>query len=172
MGKEKAIELTFGDDTSPHLLEKFIAHYSLIDRINTARCVRVWKKPEYRSLMLRSALRGTAWEFVENAENIMLTTWVKDDREIVRKLREWYITNSATEPRIIKFATTSQLEGEPLSEYMNHIHSAEAYRKGVCFTPTVCKAEESCVAVLEWIEGQICEGGSDQGDVDGRWREG
>ena len=118
MGKEKAIELTFGDDTSPHLLEKFIAHYSLIDRINTARGVRVWKKPEYRALMLRSALRGAAGEFIENAEYIMLTTWVKDDQEIIKKLRERYITNSAIELRIIEFETASQLEGEPLSEYM------------------------------------------------------
>ncbi|MCP3680820.1 MAG: hypothetical protein GY782_11425, partial [Gammaproteobacteria bacterium] len=76
MGKEKSIEITFGDDTSPNLLEKFIAHYSLVDRINKARGVRVWKKPEYRALMLRLALRGPASEFVENAEQIMLSLWV------------------------------------------------------------------------------------------------
>ena len=57
MGKEKSIDLAFGDDTSPHILEKFLAHYSLVDRINKARGVRVWKKPEYRALMLRSAVR-------------------------------------------------------------------------------------------------------------------
>ena len=118
MGKEKSIELTFGDDTSPHMLEKFIAHYSLVDRINKARGVRVWKKPDYRALMLRSALRGAASEFVENAENIMLTPWVKNDQEILQKLKERYVTNAAIELHIIQFETASQLEGEPLSEYM------------------------------------------------------
>ena len=29
--------MCYGDDTSPHLLEKFIAHYILVDRINKAR---------------------------------------------------------------------------------------------------------------------------------------
>ena len=118
MGKEKSIELTFGDDTSPHLLEKFIAHYSLVDRINKARGVRVWRKTDYRALMLRSALRGAASEFVENAENIMLTPWVKNDQDIIQKLMERYVTNAAIELRIIEFETASQLEGEPLGEFM------------------------------------------------------
>ena len=121
MGKEKSIELTFGDDTSPHLLEKFTAHYSLVDRINKARGVRVWRKPGYRALMLRSALRGAASEFVENAENIMLTPWVENDQEILQKLMERYVTNAAIELRIIEFETASQLEGEPLGEYMVRI---------------------------------------------------
>ena len=29
-GKEKSIELTFGGDTSPHLLEKFLSHYKIM----------------------------------------------------------------------------------------------------------------------------------------------
>ena len=38
-GKEKSIDMTFGDDTSPHLLEKFVSHYKLVDRINQERGV-------------------------------------------------------------------------------------------------------------------------------------
>ena len=34
MGKEKSIDVTYRDDTSPHLLEKFLSHYRLVDRIN------------------------------------------------------------------------------------------------------------------------------------------
>ncbi len=121
MGKEKSIDLTFGDDTSPHLLEKFLAHYSLVDRINRARGVRVWKKAEYRALMLRSALRGTASEYVENAEQIMLSSWVSDDQGIVNQLKQRYITNAAIELRIIQFETASQTEGEPLGEYLTRL---------------------------------------------------
>jgi len=121
MGKEKSIDLTFGDDTSPHLLEKFLAHYSLVDRINRARGVRVWKKAEYRALMLRSALRGTASEYVENAEQIMLSSWVSDDQGILIQLKQRYITNAAIELRIIQFETASQAEGEPLGEYLTRL---------------------------------------------------
>ena len=121
MGKEKSIDVTFGDDTSPHLLEKFLAHYSLVDRINRARGVRVWKKAEYRALMLRSALRGTASEYVENAEQIMLSSWVSDDQGIVNQLKQRYITNAAIELRIIQFETASQSEGEPLGEYLTRL---------------------------------------------------
>jgi hypothetical protein len=121
MGKEKSIDLTFGDDTSPHLLEKFLAHYSLVDRINKARGVRVWKKAEYRALMLRSALRGTASEYVENAEQIMLSSWVSDDQGILKQLKQRYITNAAIELRIIQFETASQAEGEPLGEYLTRL---------------------------------------------------
>ena len=41
------------------------------------------KKAEYRALMLRSALRGAASEFVENEELIMMSTWVRDDQKII-----------------------------------------------------------------------------------------
>ena len=121
MGKEKSIELTFGDDTSPHMLEKFIAHYSLVDRINNARGVRVWRKSEYRALMVRSALRGAASELVENAEQIMLSPWVKNDQEIIEQLKQRYITIAAIELRIIQFETASQIEGEPLGEYLTRL---------------------------------------------------
>ncbi len=121
MGKEKSIEVTFGEDTSPHLLEKFISHYGLVDRINRARRVRVWGKPEYRALMVRSALRGAASEYVENAEQIMLSDWVKSDQGILESLKQRYITNAAIELRIIQFETASQKEGEPLGEYLTRL---------------------------------------------------
>ena len=117
-GKEKSIELTFGEDTSPHLLEKFLSHYRLVDRINRERGVRVWKRSEYRALMLRSALRGAASEFVENEELIMLSPWVKDDQQMIVELKKRYITNTAIEIRIIEFETANQDAGEPLGEYL------------------------------------------------------
>ena len=117
-GKEKSIDMTFGDDSSPHLLEKFLSHYRLVDRINRERGVRVWKKAEYRALMLRAALRGAASEFVENEELIMLSPWVKDDQLMIEELKKRYITNSAIEIRIIEFETARQDEGEPLVEYL------------------------------------------------------
>ena len=57
-GKEKSIDLVFGEDTSPHLLKKFMSHYRLADRINRERGVRVWQRSDYWALMLCSALRG------------------------------------------------------------------------------------------------------------------
>ena len=120
-GREQAITLTFGDiDTKPTTLERFIAHYKVVNEINTERQVKVWKKPSYRALTLRMALRGPPAEFIEQEAN-MQQEWVKDDAGILGKLRERYIKNTAVELHIIAFESASQKEGEPLAEYMTRL---------------------------------------------------
>ena len=117
-GREQQVTLTFGDDdTLPGSLERFISHYELVREINLERGVRVWNKPSYRALMLRMALRGPAADYLEQ-EARMLSLWVKDDVQILEKLRARYVKNAAVELHIIAFETASQKEGEPLGEYM------------------------------------------------------
>ena len=116
--KEQSLSLTFGDvDTLPSSLERFISHYGLVNEINTARGVKVWKKPSYRALILRMALRGPAADYIEQ-ESRLLSQWVKDDMQIIEKLKARYIQNSAVELHIINFEKAEQGEGEPLSDYM------------------------------------------------------
>ena len=120
-GREQAITLTFGDiDTKPTTLERFISHYKVVNEINTERQVKVWKKPSYRALTLRMALRGPPAEFIEQEAN-MQREWVKDDEGILGKLRDRYIKNTAVELHIIAFESASQKEGEPLAEYMTRL---------------------------------------------------
>ena len=120
-GREQAITLTFGDtDTKPTTLERFISHYKVVNEINTERQVKVWKKPSYRALTLRMALRGPPAEFIEQEAN-MQQEWVKDDAGILGKLRDRYIKNTAVELHIIAFESASQKEGEPLAEYMTRL---------------------------------------------------
>ena len=119
--REQAITLTFGDiDTKLTTLERFISHYKVVNEINTERQVKVWKKPSYRALTLRMALRGPPAEFIEQEAN-MQREWVKDDEGILGKLRDRYIKNTAVELHIIAFESASQKEGEPLAEYMTRL---------------------------------------------------
>ena len=86
-GREQPITVTFGDiDTKPTTLERFISHYKVVNEINTERQVKVWKKPSYRALTLRMALRGPPAEYIEQEAN-MQQEWVKDDAGILGKLR-------------------------------------------------------------------------------------
>ena len=117
-GKEMSLNMTFGDaGTKPSDLERFLTHYNLVDEINTERGVRTWSKASYRALVLRLALRGSASDYI-NQETKMLSLWVKDDKQIIIKLKEKYIKNCAIELHILSFETSSQLDGEPLGEYM------------------------------------------------------
>ena len=61
--------------------------------------MKVWKKPSYRALTLRMALRGPPAEFIEQEAN-MQQEWVKDDAGILGKVREIYIKNTAVELHI------------------------------------------------------------------------
>ena len=107
-GREQAMTLTFGDiDSKPTTLERSIAHYKVVNEINTERQVKVWKKQSYRALTLRMALRGPPAEFIEQEAN-MQQEWVKDDAGILGKLRERYIKNTAVELHIIAFESASQ----------------------------------------------------------------
>ena len=116
--KEQTLSLTFGDvDTLPSSLERFISHYNLVNEINTTRGVKVWQKASYRALMLRMALRGVVADFIEQ-ESRILSPWVRDDQQIIERLRARYIQNSAVELHIIAFEKSEQGENEPLSEYM------------------------------------------------------
>ena len=120
-GREQQITVTFGDiETKPTTLERFISHYKVVNEINTERQVKVWKKPSYRVLTLRMALRGPPAEYIEQEAN-MQQEWVKDDAGILRKLRDRYIKNTAVELHIIAFESASQKEGEPLAEYMTRL---------------------------------------------------
>ena len=117
-GKEQNLSLTFGDiDTSPSSLERFISHYELVDEINRERNIRAWAKPSYRALMVRMAMRGPVADYLDQ-ESKLLSPWVKDDQEIIARLRARYIKNSAVELHIISFETALQGDGEPLAEYM------------------------------------------------------
>ena len=70
-GCEQAITLTFGDiDTKPTTLERFFAHYKVVNEINTERQVKVWKKPSYSALTLQMTLRGPPAEFIEQEANM------------------------------------------------------------------------------------------------------
>ena len=89
----------------------------MVNEINTERQVKVWKKPSYRALTLRIALRGPPAEFIEQEAN-MQREWVKDDEGILGKLQDRYIKNTAVELHIIAFESASKKEGEPLAEYM------------------------------------------------------
>ena len=106
-GREQGITLTFGDiDTKPTTLERFISYYKVVNEINTERQVKVWKKPSYRALTLRMALRGPPAEFIEQEAN-MQQEWVKDDAGILGKLRDRYIKNKAVKLHIIAFELAS-----------------------------------------------------------------
>ena len=119
--REQPITVTFGDiDTKPTTLERFISHYKVVNKINTERQVKVWKKPSYRTITLRMALRGPPAEYIEQEAN-MQQEWVKDDADILGKLRDRYIKNTAVELHIIAFESTSQKEGEPLAEYITRL---------------------------------------------------
>ena len=70
-GREQQITVTFGDiDTKPTTLERFISHYKVVNEINTEHQVKVWKKPSYRVLTLRMALRGPPAEYIEQEANM------------------------------------------------------------------------------------------------------
>ena len=147
-GREQAITLTFGDiDTKPTTLERFISHYKVVNEINTERQVKVWKKPSYRALILRMALRGSPAEFIEQEAN-MQQEWVKDDAGILGKLRDRYIKNTAVELHIIAFESASQKEGEPLAEYMTRLQ--KLIWSGLNSTPMRSKS-----GVRNWLKSTL-----------------
>jgi len=117
LGRELSLSMTFGEDTSPSSLERFLTHWELVDQINRARQVRTWKKDDYRACILRMALRGSAADWISQ-ESTMLSPWVKSDNEIIAKLKVRYIGNTAIELHIIAFEQSSQKDGETLGEYM------------------------------------------------------
>lgn len=117
LGREMGLSMTFGEDTSPSSLDRFLTHWNLVDEINKTRGVRTWTTEAYRACILRMALRGPAADWISQ-ESAMLSTWVKDDQKIIAKLKERYIKNTAIELHIIAFEQSSQKDGETISEYM------------------------------------------------------
>ena len=117
LGREMGLSMTFGEDTSPSSLDRFLTHWNLVDEINRTRGVRTWTTGAYRACILRMALRGPAADWISQ-ESAMLSPWVKDDQEIIAKLKGRYIKNTAIELHIIAFEQSSQKDGETIAEYM------------------------------------------------------
>lgn len=115
--KEKPLQLTFGDDCSPMALRLFLDHYTLAKDQNMKRGVTDWQDPEFRANELRYQLRGEPALWLSQ-ENSLLNTWVKDDTEIIKKLKERFMGTQSTELNIMAFEEASQAPTESLSQYM------------------------------------------------------
>lgn len=116
--KEKSLQLTFGgDECSPTALRLFTDHYNLAKSQNVKRNVVGWDDAEFRANELRYQLRGEPALWLSQ-EDSMLSTWVKDDVEIIRRLKERFMGTQSTELNIIAFEELSQNQTENLSQYM------------------------------------------------------
>ena len=115
--KEKSLSLTFGEDESTMALRLFIEHYTLAKSQNMRKNVQGWQDADFRANELRFQLRGrvAAWILQESA---MQSPWVKNDDEIIEKLKERYLGTQSIELNIISFEELRQQDGESLAEYM------------------------------------------------------
>ena len=122
-GCEQPISVTFGDiDTKPTTLERFISHYKVVNEINTERQVMVWKKPSYRALTLRMALRGPPAVYIEQETN-MQQEWVKDDAGIL----VWQLLKGARDKDVREELITigRMKDGKDSNEYDEILKIAE-----------------------------------------------
>ena len=116
--KEKSLTLTFGDnDCSPNSLRLFIDHFNIAREQNIRKNVDGWDDREFRANELRFQLRGEPALWISQ-ECAMLKPWVKDDEEIVRKLKDRFMGTQSIELNIIAFEELTQLETENLAQYM------------------------------------------------------
>ena len=122
-GKECKITLTFGEDTSPKALKLFVDHYELVREQNLARNVVTWSDAAFRSRELRLQLREepALWLAQEHA---MLSPWMSNDNEIIRRLKERYSGSQSIELNIIAFEEMSQRDNESLAQYMTRCQEA------------------------------------------------
>ena len=116
--KEKSLQLTFGEgECSPTALRLFLDHYNLAKNQNVKRGVAGWDDAEFRANELRYQLRGEPALWLSQ-ENSMLSSWVADDEEIIRRLKERFMGTQSTELNIIAFEEVNQRQTESLSQYM------------------------------------------------------
>ena len=117
--KEKSLQLTFGGDSecSPTDLRLFLDHYTLAKSQNVKRNVTGWNDAEFCANELRYQLRGEPALWLSQ-EDSMLSPWVKDDIEVMRRLKERFMGTQSTELNIIAFEELKQNQTESLSQYM------------------------------------------------------
>ena len=118
--REKQLTKKFGSDTSGPALVEFLDHYTLCVEMNKAREVTGWDEPEYRAKELRFQLEGEAAVYVRQEET-MLETWVNDDNEIIKRLKDRWLNRDCIELDIIEFEEARQGDGESLAQYMQRV---------------------------------------------------
>ena len=84
------------------------------------RGIESWKNKEYRALMCRLQMRGTAASYVEQ-QAVLNPSWASDDEAIMKQLSQMYYTSDAIEVRIFRFEEATQMQEESLSEYMTRL---------------------------------------------------
>ena len=115
--REKVLAITFGDDESPTALRLFIEHYNLAKEQNISKNIEGWADPAFRANELRLQLRGkvAAWLVQESA---MQSSWLKNDEQIIDRLKDRFLGTQSIELNIITFEDLKQNESEGLAEYM------------------------------------------------------
>ena len=119
-GRERPLTKTFGVDTSADALLEFLDHYQLCVAINTEKGIPGWDRPDYRAKELRCQLVGEAATYIRQ-EEVMLEDWVKDDREIIKRMRDRWVNRDCIELDIIEFEEARQSETETLAQYMTRL---------------------------------------------------
>ncbi len=120
VSREKQLTKKFGSDTSGPALVEFLDHYTLCVEMNRTREVAGWDDPGYRAKELRFQLEGEAAVYVRQEET-MLETWVNDDEEIIKKLKDRWLNRDCIELDIIEFEEVRQGDGESLAQYMQRV---------------------------------------------------
>ncbi len=117
-GREKALTVTFGEnDCSASSLRLFLDHFNLAVEQNLQKEVKGWDDSEFRARELRLQIRGEPALWL-SSESAMLKVWLKDDKEIIKRLKERYMGTQSLELNIISFEDLHQNEGETLAQYM------------------------------------------------------
>ena len=118
--QEIPLKMTFGEDTAPTAWMTFKSHFELVKKANVMRGIESWKNKEYRALMCRLQMRGTAASYVEQ-QAVLDPMWASDDDAIMKRLSQLYYTSDAIEVRIFRFEEAMQMQDEGLSEYMTRL---------------------------------------------------
>ena len=118
--QEIPLKITFGEDTAPTSWMAFKSHFELVKKANVMRGVQSWNNKEYRALMCRLQMRGTAASYVEQ-QAVLDPLWASDDEAIMDRLSQMYYTSDAIEVRIIRFEEATQMQDECLSDFMTRL---------------------------------------------------
>ena len=118
--QEIPLKISFGEETTPTAWLAFKSHFELVKKANVMRGIESWNNKEYRALMCRLQMRGTAASYVEQ-QAVLNPSWASDDGAIMQQLSQMYYTSDAIEVRIIRFEEATQMQDESLSEYMTRL---------------------------------------------------
>lgn len=119
LGREKTLNMTFGDgDISPTALILFLDHYELAMQQNMAKLIPGWSDPKFRANELRYQLRGEVALWLAQESAMLNAEWMRDDVEIIKRLKERFMGTECIELNIIAFEDLRQGESECLATYM------------------------------------------------------